>query len=57
MSLFVGGLGHSSSNDGRAGMLIGNIDILTSMGYVQQVEVENLKDRDELRNKKERTMS
>ena len=38
MSLFVTGLAHASSKEGRAGMLVGDMDISRIMVYVHQVE-------------------
>ena len=52
MSLFVAGLGRASRKEGRAAMLIGDIDISRLMVYVHQVEEEKLRDRDVYRNKK-----
>ena len=46
MSLFVVGLGLTSSKEGRAAMLIGDIDISRQMVYVQQIEEEKVKDRE-----------
>ncbi|XP_015072906.1 uncharacterized protein LOC107017145 [Solanum pennellii] len=57
MSLFVIGLGRASSKEGRATMLIGDIDISRFMVYVQKVEEDKLRDREEYRNKKAKTMS
>ena len=57
MSLFVVGLSHASSKEGRAAMLIDDMDISRMMVYVQQVEEENVKDRKEYRNKKAKTVS
>ena len=38
MSLFVTGLAHASSKEGRAEMLVGDMDISRIMVYVHQVE-------------------
>lgn len=55
MSLFVVGLGHASSKEGRAAILIGDIDIFKLMVYVPLVEEENPWNREEYRNKKYKT--
>ncbi|KAG5615053.1 hypothetical protein H5410_014877 [Solanum commersonii] len=55
MILFVVGLSHLSSKEGRAMMLIGDMVISRLMVYVQQVEEEKLRDREEFKNKKAKT--
>ncbi|XP_015086994.1 uncharacterized protein LOC107030116 [Solanum pennellii] len=45
--LFVDDFGRASSGEGRAGMLIRDIDISRLMVYVQKVEEEKLRDREE----------
>ncbi|XP_049413164.1 uncharacterized protein LOC125876092 [Solanum stenotomum] len=52
MSLFVAGLGRLLSKEGRASMLIGDMNISRLMVYVQHVEKEKLRDRDEFKNKR-----
>ena len=55
MSFLVAGLGHLSSKEGRATILIGDMDISRLMVYVQQVEEENLRGREEFKNKRANT--
>ena len=52
MSLFVDGLGRASRKEGRAAMLIGDMDILRLMVYVQKVKEEKLNDKEEYKSKK-----
>lgn len=47
MSLFVFGFVHTSNNDGWDSMLIGEMDIYTSMDYKQQVEEEKFRNTKE----------
>ena len=55
IDLFVAGLGRLSSKEVRAAMLIGDMDISRLMVYVQQVEEENLRGREEFKNKRANT--
>ena len=55
MSLFISGLGRSSSKEGRVAMLIGGMDISRLIIYVYQVDKENLRDNEEFENKKANT--
>ena len=43
MSLFIFGLGHDSSKEGRTSILFGDMDISRIMVYVQQVEKEKVR--------------
>ncbi|XP_015158659.1 uncharacterized protein [Solanum tuberosum] len=52
MNLFVAGLSCMSSKEGKATMLIGDMDIARRLVYVLHVEEEKLRDIKELRNKK-----
>ena len=55
MSLFVAGLGRSSSKECRAVMLLGCMDISRLMVCVHQVEKEKLRDKEEYRTKRAKT--
>ncbi|XP_015081315.1 DNA-binding protein HEXBP-like [Solanum pennellii] len=55
MILFVATLGHGSSKEGRDAVVIGDMDILRLMVYVQQVEKEILGNKEEYRKKKAKT--
>ena len=50
--MFVAGLGHPSSKEGRADMLVGDMEISKMMVYVQHVEEKKVKDREEYQNTK-----
>uniref|UniRef100_M1DQI9 Gag-pol protein n=1 Tax=Solanum tuberosum TaxID=4113 RepID=M1DQI9_SOLTU len=47
MSLFVSGLSHFFIKEGKATMLIGDMDIDRLMIHVEQVDEDKLKDREE----------
>ena len=55
MSLYVAGLGRSSSIEGRAMMLIGYMEILRLMIYVQLSEEDKLRDKEYFKNKRVKT--
>uniref|UniRef100_M1DIK4 Gag-pol protein n=1 Tax=Solanum tuberosum TaxID=4113 RepID=M1DIK4_SOLTU len=55
MSLFVAQLSYLSSKEGKAAMLIGDMDIARLMINVQQVEEDKLRDREEFTNKRDKT--
>lgn len=55
MSLFVAFLGPLSSKEGRAALLIGDMDISRFMVHVQQVEEEKLRDIEEFKSKKSKS--
>ncbi|KAH0689385.1 hypothetical protein KY289_016743 [Solanum tuberosum] len=55
MNLFVAGLSCLSSKEGRAAMLIGDMDISSLMVYVQQVDEEKIRDMEEFKNKRAKT--
>ncbi|KAK4724056.1 hypothetical protein R3W88_026835 [Solanum pinnatisectum] len=52
ISLFVTGLCRQSSKEGKATMLIGDMDLTRLMIHVQQVEKDKINDREEFKNKK-----
>ena len=52
MSLFVAGLGRVSSKEGKVATLIGDIDVSKFMVYVQKVEEEKLREKEEDKIKK-----
>ena len=52
MTLFFIGFSHISSKEGKATMIIENMDISRLMVYVHKVDEENLRDRKDFRNKK-----
>ena len=53
MSLFITCLGHASSIEGRAAMLIGEMDISRLMVYVYQVKEKKMNDKEKYMNKKD----
>ncbi|KAG5576026.1 hypothetical protein H5410_056160 [Solanum commersonii] len=55
MILFVFRQSHLSNKNGKTTMLIGDMEIARLMIHVQQVEKENLKDREEFCNKRAKT--
>ena len=55
MNLFVARFGHASIKEGTDAMFIGEMNISMLMGYVQQVEVEKVRDGEENMNKKAKT--
>jgi len=55
MSLFVAGLSCLSSKEGKASMLIGYMGIARLMIHMQQVEKNQLKDREGFENKRAKT--
>ncbi|KAH0661922.1 hypothetical protein KY284_026853 [Solanum tuberosum] len=55
MSLFVDELSRLSRKEGKAAMLIGEMDIARLMIHVQQVEEDKLRDRKEFKNKRAKT--
>uniref|UniRef100_M1BG80 Gag-pol protein n=1 Tax=Solanum tuberosum TaxID=4113 RepID=M1BG80_SOLTU len=56
MNLFVVGLTRLSSKESKAAMLIGYMGIARLMIHVQQVEEDQLKDREEFKNKRVKTL-
>lgn len=47
MSLFIGGLSLLSSKEGKATMLVGDMDISRLMIHVQQVEKYKMREKEE----------
>ncbi|WMV30356.1 hypothetical protein MTR67_023741 [Solanum verrucosum] len=56
MSLFVVRLSCLSNKESKEAMLIGDVGIARLMIYVQQVEKDQLKDREEFENKRAKTL-
>ncbi|XP_049399682.1 uncharacterized protein LOC125863689 [Solanum stenotomum] len=52
MSLYVAGLSRQSSKEGKAAMLIGDIDLERFIIHLQQVAEDKLKDREEFKDKR-----
>ncbi|XP_049378297.1 uncharacterized protein LOC125843114 [Solanum stenotomum] len=52
MSLYVAGLSRQSSKEGKAAMLLGDIDLGRFMIHLKQVEEDKLKDREESKDKR-----
>ncbi|WMV45522.1 hypothetical protein MTR67_038907 [Solanum verrucosum] len=55
MSVFIAGLSRLSTKEGKAAMLIGDMDIARLMIHVQQVEEDKLRDKEEFKNKRAKT--
>ncbi|WMV42511.1 hypothetical protein MTR67_035896 [Solanum verrucosum] len=55
MILFIVGLTHLSSKESKAAMLIGYMGIARLMIHVQQVEEDQLRDKEEFKNKRAKT--
>ncbi|XP_049365710.1 uncharacterized protein LOC125830574 [Solanum verrucosum] len=55
ISLFVAGLSRQSSKEGKAKMLIGDMNIARLMIHLQQVEEDKRKDQKEFKNKRAKT--
>ncbi|KAK6776197.1 hypothetical protein RDI58_027198 [Solanum bulbocastanum] len=55
MSLFVVGLTSLSSKESKTSMLVGYMGIARWMIHVQQVEKDQLRDREEFKNKRAKT--
>lgn len=51
LSLLVSGFSHLSSKEGKATMLIGDMDVSILMFHVQEDEEDKLKDREPFRRK------
>ncbi|KAG5581506.1 hypothetical protein H5410_052133 [Solanum commersonii] len=55
MNMFVAGLSHLSSKEGKSVMLIGDMDKARLMIQVEQVEEDKLRDSKEFKNKRAKT--
>ena len=56
MSLFVDGFSRVSSKESKEDILVGVMDIANLMIHVEQVEEENLRDKEEFKNKRAKTL-
>ena len=56
MSLFVDGFSRVSSKESKEDILVGVMDIANLMIHVEQVEEENLRDKEEFKKKRAKTL-